>query len=147
MCDSYTYISAESPILCKMHSHWSSSLTPNFSAARPAVSDTEKWAHLHVRTCRCTPPMTCVICIVAWSLNTHQILSPSAHPFLSYGLAANFNTPSLCTCHVPRWLPRWMGVSSIHDRKNVATHERKLLFDEPLFSKRQAGACTAPAGN
>ena len=38
----------------------------------------------HMRTCRCTPPITCVICIVAWSVNTYQILPASAHPFLSY---------------------------------------------------------------
>ena len=33
-------------------------------------------------------------------LKTHHILSLSAYPFLSYSLAANFYTPSLCTCHV-----------------------------------------------
>ena len=87
--------------------------------------DTEKGAHLHVRTCGYTPPMNCVICIVAWSLNTHQILSPSAHPFLSYSLAATFDTHPLCKCRVPHWLPRWMDAGSIHRRRNVATHERK----------------------
>ena len=88
------------------------------------------YARAHLRKCRCTPvtpPMTCVICIAAWSLNTHQMLLPSAHLFPSYRLAANFDALSLCTCHVPQWLPRWMGVGSIHDRKNVATRKRKPL--------------------
>ena len=73
--------------------------------------------------------MTCVICIAAWSLNTHQIWSLSAYPFLSYSLAANFYTPSLCTCHVPQWLPRWMGVGSIHGRRDVATHQRRSFVN------------------
>ena len=44
-------------------------------------------------------------------------------------LAANFYTPSLGTCHVSQWLPRWMGVGSIHGSKNVATYERKLFVN------------------
>ena len=45
--------------------------------------------------------MTCVICIAAWSLNTHQIWSQSAEPFLSYSSAANFDTlhAARATCH------------------------------------------------
>ena len=38
----------------------------------------------HVRYCRCTPPMACVICIATWTLNTHPIWLLSAHSFLSY---------------------------------------------------------------
>ena len=91
--------------------------------------DAEKGEHLHVRTCRCTLPMTCVICIAAWSLNTQQIWSQSAYPFLSYSLAANFYTPSLCTCHVPQWLPIWMGVGSIHCRRDVATHQGRPFIN------------------
>ena len=82
-------------------------------------------ARVYVRTCIGNPPVTCVICVAARSPNAHQILSPSAHPFLSYSLAANFDNPSLCTCHVPQWLFRWMGVDCIHGRKNVSTPERK----------------------
>ena len=79
--------------------------------------------------CRCTPPMTCVLCIAASSLNTHQILSLSAYPFLSYSLAANFYTHLLPTCQVPQWLPRSMGVGSIHCRRDVATHQRRPFVD------------------
>ena len=50
---------------------------------------------MHVRTCARADvlhPRTCVICVAPWSLNTHQIWSQSAEPFLSYSLAANFDT-------------------------------------------------------
>ena len=59
------------------------------------------------------------------STHTHEILSVSAYPFLCQSLVANFYTPSLCTCHVLQWLPRWMGVGSIHGRGDVATHRRR----------------------
>ena len=38
------------------------------------------------------PIMTCVICIATWAANTHQIWSQPAEQFLSYSLAANFET-------------------------------------------------------
>ena len=83
---------------------------------------------MHVYTCRCTvtPSMTCVICIAALSLNTHQIWSLLAYPLLIYSLAAsNFYTPSLCTYHVPQWLSRWMGVGSFCSRRGVAAHQTR----------------------
>ena len=46
----------------------------------------------HVRTCRCTPPMTCLVYIAVRSRNTHQIWSQWAEPFLSNSLATNFDT-------------------------------------------------------
>ena len=56
-----------------------------------------KWRNGHlqiyVRTCRYTPHMICVIYIDTWSLNTLQIWSLLAEPFLSYNLAANFDNP------------------------------------------------------
>ena len=74
---------------CKNPGQWVFNHIPNFSAIRPAVS--EIW-HLHVRKCRCTPPMTCVIWVAVWSLSTCQIWSPSAQPLLSYSSAGNFDT-------------------------------------------------------
>ena len=64
-----------------------------------------KWGmYVHLHVCN-TPPITCVICIAAWSLNTHRIWSLSAKPFLSYSLAANFDTPhaarATCEGHSP----------------------------------------------
>ena len=57
--------------------------------------DTERdtSARAHVRKYRCTPPVTCLICIAAWSIKTRQIWSQSAEPFLSYSLAVKFDTP------------------------------------------------------
>ena len=75
--------------------NWSRT-TPNFSAICPAFSEIRKMTHLQVRTCARadipTPPMTCVIHIATWCLNTHQIWSQLAEPFLSYSLAAKFDT-------------------------------------------------------
>ena len=73
--------------------------------------------------------MTCALCIATWSLNTHQIWSQSAKPFLSYSVAANFYIPSLCTCHVRQCLPRWIGVGSMRSIRGVATHQRRPFVD------------------
>ena len=96
-------------------------------------------AHLHVRTCRCTPTMTCVICIAAWSLIIYQIWLQSADPSLSYSSAANFDTlhaardavtaqmdgcwfhsrqkgcgyPSKSVCQLDPWLQRYKLVKSV----------------------------------
>ena len=55
-----------------------------------------KGTHLHVRTCAradvSTTPMTWLVCIAAWSLNTYQIWSQSIQLFLSYSLATIFDT-------------------------------------------------------
>ena len=53
MCDSYTCASAESPIMCKTHSYWSPSHTPNFSAVHPAVPEIQK-KDAHMLICSCT---------------------------------------------------------------------------------------------
>ena len=76
------------------------------------------------------PTHDLLTCIASWSLNTHQIWSQSAFSFLIYSLMAKFYTPSLCTCHVPQWLPRWMGVGSIHGRRDVATHQRRPFVNQ-----------------
>ena len=56
--------------------------------------DKKKGAHMHVQIHLTVYIMayyiTYVICIAAWSLNTHQIWSLSAKPFLSYSSAINF---------------------------------------------------------
>ena len=73
--------------------------------------------------CSCAGvPVTCIICIAAWSLNTHQTWSQSAKPFLSFSSVANFDT-----LYVARatWLPKWMGVGSIQGRSDAATHQRR----------------------
>ena len=59
-------------------------------------------ARAHMRTCTCTTTMTCAICTTTWSLNTHKIWSQSAESFLSYGLAANFDTlHAACMYYLP----------------------------------------------
>ena len=47
-------------------------------------------AHLHVLTCRCTAPMTCVICIAAWSHNhtPHWVTIGRAIPVLCLSFSA-----------------------------------------------------------
>ena len=64
-----------------------------------------KGVHLNVRTCRCTPPTNCVICTAAWSLDTHQIWSLCAEPFLIYSLAANFDTLHSARANYEGYLP------------------------------------------
>ena len=81
------------------------------------------------------PPMSCVICTVAWSLSTHRIRSQSAYPLLSYSLATSSYIPSLCTCHVPQQLIRWMGVGSLHGRRDVATHQRGPFSIGPVVAE------------
>ena len=74
--------------LDKTPSQWVSNHESNFSAIRQALPEITKRGH--ICTCARThlqmypPPMTCVICIVAWSLNTQKFLSFSINPFLSY---------------------------------------------------------------
>ena len=46
---------------------------------------------VHVRTCRCTPPQTCVKHLSNGSLVTHKIWTQSAQPFARYGRG-------VCTC-------------------------------------------------
>ena len=46
---------------------------------------------VHVRTCRCTPHLTCVSLSSNGSLATHQVWTQSAQPFARYGRG-------VCTC-------------------------------------------------
>ena len=46
---------------------------------------------VHVRTCRCTPPQTCVTHLTNGYLVTHKIWTQSAQPFARYGRG-------VCTC-------------------------------------------------
>ena len=50
----------------------STSHTPSLNAIRPAVCEIWKRG-VHVRTCRCTPPQTCVKHLYNGSLVTHKI--------------------------------------------------------------------------
>ena len=40
------------------------------------------------------------------------------------------------TSHVPQWLPRWMGVGSIHGKRDVATHQRRSFVKSVVVSCR-----------
>ena len=63
---------------------------PNLNTIRPAVCEIWKTG-VHVRTCRCTPPQTCVKHLSNGSLATHQIWTQSAQPFARSG-------KRVCTC-------------------------------------------------
>ena len=60
------------PDLCKARIYWAPSHTQNLNAIFPAVCEIWKIG-VHVRTCRCTPPQTCVKRLSNGSLATHQI--------------------------------------------------------------------------
>ena len=78
---------------------------PNFSAVRPTVPKIRKRG-AHVRTCRCTPPLSSVKRIANWSLTTHQISAQSVQPFPRYGTQGNIYTCArahvrTCRCTPP----------------------------------------------
>ena len=59
------------------------------------------------------------------------------------------------TLHVPQWLPRWMGVGSIHGRRDVATHQRRPFVNRTRgcrdissskASRSRVGPCRAVSG-
>ena len=101
--------------------------------------DTERGAYLHVGTCTCicTPPMTCVIFIAAWSLNTHQISSVSAYPFLSYSLRPIFTPPHFAnvTCH--SGCPSQMDGCWFHSRwKGCSYPSKKTVYQSDPWLQR-----------
>ena len=115
------------------------SLTTNQISAQSVQHFQRCWkggtsAGVQAHTCRCTPPMTCVICISVRCLNTHQICWLSAYPFLSYGLPANFTPPHFARATY-QCLHKWVGVGSIHGRRDVATNQRWLFVNQPLGCK------------
>ena len=63
---------------------------PNLNTIGQTVPEIQKRG-VHVRTCRDTPPMTCVKHLVHESQLTHQNWTQSAKPFLRYRSA-------VCTC-------------------------------------------------
>ena len=63
---------ATHPDLCKARIYWAPSHTQNLNAILPAVCEIWKRG-VHVRTCRCTPPQTCVKHLTNGSLATHHI--------------------------------------------------------------------------
>ena len=83
---------ATHPDLCKARIYWAPSHTKNLNAILAAVCEIWKRG-VHVRTCRCTPPQTCVKHLSNGSLATHQIWTQSAQPFARSG-------KRVCTCAV-----------------------------------------------
>ena len=81
---------ATHPDLCKARIYWAPSHTQNLNAILPAVCEIWKRG-VHVRTCWCTPPQTCVKHLSNGSLATHQIWTQSAQPFARSG-------KRVCTC-------------------------------------------------
>ena len=80
------------PDLSKMLSSWSLT-TPLISAQSiPPFPRYKSGGTSAVGTCRCTPPMTCAMCIITWSVTAHQVRSQSSEPFLSYSLATYSHT-------------------------------------------------------
>ena len=140
----------------------------NFSSTRPTVSEIQKRGHICTcarAMCRCTLPMACVTCIAAWSLITHQMWSLSAEPFLSYSLAAKFDTPhpARATCQgdppnepspivnnlngpTSLWGPHVdLYFCTYKLFKSVATPGRSLILATcPLFEKELRFALRAP---
>ena len=88
--------------------------TQNLSAIHPAVCEIWKTG-AHVRTCRFTPPLTCVKVIASWSLSTHQIWTQSGQPSWSYRWRGCLWHPLQGTCHVPWQAPAGIGTGQIHD--------------------------------
>ena len=76
--------------LCEAPSSWPPSHTPKLNPIGRAVPEIQKCG-LHVRTCRDTPPLTCVKRLVHDPQLTHQNWTLSAEPFLRYRSA-------VCTC-------------------------------------------------
>ena len=99
----FSAIRPAAPQVRKMVMH-----TPNFITVRPAIP--EIWntrAHLHVCTCACadaSPHMDCWISYACYMVSSQrQIWSKSAQPFLSYRLADRFDTvyTAHATCQEP----------------------------------------------
>ena len=65
---------------------------------------------VHVRTCRCTPHLTCVSLSSNGSLAAHQVQTQSAQPFARYGkrvctyARADATHPDLCKARI-YWAP------------------------------------------
>ena len=57
-------------------------------------------ARANVRRCRCIPPMTCVICIATWSLNTYRSVAQCLQSFPRYEKGAHLHVLT-CRCTVP----------------------------------------------
>ena len=65
---------------------------------------------VHVRTCRCSPHLTCVSLLSNWSLAAHQVQTQSAQQFARYGkrvctcARADATHPDLCKARI-YWAP------------------------------------------
>ena len=61
-----------------------SNSTSYFSMMRPVYSEIWKRC-MNVRTCRCTPSVTCMKCIAGCPITTHQISAQRVQPLPRYG--------------------------------------------------------------
>ena len=71
------------PMTCVKPSSWPPIHTPKLNPIGQTVPEIQK-RRLHVRTCRDTPPMTCVKHLVHELQPTHQNWAQSTEPFLRY---------------------------------------------------------------
>ena len=119
---------------------------PNFSAIRPAVSEIQERGTSASALVQMYPPMAYVICIPTWSLSTHQILSLSAYPFLSYSLVANSYSPHFAraTCYTG-YPYGWVLVS--FTVRDAAIHQGRPFVNRTRscrdISKSVTGSCRA----
>ena len=89
---------------------------------------------VHVRTCRFTPPLTCVEVIASWSLSTHKIWTQSGQRSWSYRWRWCLRHPLLGTCHVPRQAPAGIGVGQIWNLLNGDIEQRRPLVNRSTRS-------------
>ena len=135
--------------LCKTSSLWVSNHKLHFSAIRPTISELRKREPEHVQMYP-----THELCKMH-----HGLVTKHTPNFVTIGLsipelslAANFYIPSLSTCQVPQWLPRWMGVGSIHGRRDVVTHQRRPFVYQArgcrdISRQKRHGVVSGPAAH
>ena len=91
---------------------------------------------MHVRTCWCTPPQTCLKHLSNGSLVTHQIWTQSAQPFARSG--KRMCTVRTCRCTPPQTCGKHLSNGSL------VTHQIWTLSGQPLWSYRGRGCLRHP---
>ena len=87
----------------------------------------------HVRTCRCTPPQTCVKLLSNKSLCTHKIWTQFAQPFARSGKrGVHVRT---CRCTPPQTCAKQLSNGSLF------THKIWTQSAQP-FARHERGVCT-----
>ena len=120
--------------MCKALIKWVPSHTQNLNAIRPVVCEIWK-TDVHVRTCRFTPPLTCVEVIARWSLSTHKTWTQSGQRLWSYRWRGCLRHPLLDTCHVPWQAPAGIGVGQIWNLLNGDIEQRTPLVNRSTRSR------------